>query len=65
MFVDEYRTEVAGGSREATMELHPPAMWVFIVSLNIAVIAVIVLAVSKLVETQRTPCVAKECNVQS
>jgi len=62
-------------------------MWVFSVSLGLAVIAVIstfapmqssdaygvwvavlayiVLAVSNLVETQRTPRVAKECNVQS
>ena len=33
--------ETAGGTEEATMELHAPSMWVFIVSLIIAVIAVI------------------------
>jgi hypothetical protein len=33
--------ESAGRAREATMELHAPQMWVFLLSLVIAVIAVV------------------------
>jgi hypothetical protein len=34
------RAEAAGRAREAAMELHAPAMWVFILSLVLAVVAV-------------------------
>jgi hypothetical protein len=33
--------ETAGCAREATMDLHAPSMWIFILSLAIAVLAIV------------------------